>query len=194
MKAIRQHLPPNFPRCSQFTLLTACLWKCRTSALEFDPEQDVLMCSLVNARGKSFGALGLPSGYYGNAFAYPAAVAKAGDLSRNSLGFAVELMKKAIAEVSAEYFRSVADLMVIRGRPLHKTVGIFIVSDNRHVGYEEVDFEWGSPAYAGLATSFPVISFYMRCKSEGEEGVVVPMSLPLVAMERFQQELEKMIT
>lgn len=196
MKAIRKHLPPNFPKhCSQFVLLTACLWTCRTSALKINPEEEVLMCSLVNARGKNLSsALSLPLGYYGNAFVYPAAVTKAEDLSRNSLEFAVELVKKAIAETNEEYFRSVVDFLATKGRPMFKTEGSIFISDNRHVGYEEVDFKWGSPIYAGPATSFPVISFYMRCKRGGEEGIVVPISLPVLAMERFRQELKKMIS
>ncbi|EXC26218.1 (Z)-3-hexen-1-ol acetyltransferase [Morus notabilis] len=77
---------------------------------------------------------------------------------------------------------------------MFKTVGSFIVSDNRHVGYEEVDFDWGPPVYAGVASSFPGISFYMRCENGREAGIVVPISLPLLAMERFQQKLKKMIS
>ncbi|KAG6401125.1 hypothetical protein SASPL_137970 [Salvia splendens] len=55
--------------------------------------------------------------YYGNAFAFSAAIATAGDLSTKPLDFAVGLVKMAKDEVTEEYMRSLADLMVIRNRP-----------------------------------------------------------------------------
>jgi len=39
----------------------------------------------------------IPEGYYGNAFAFPVAVATAGDLAARPLGFAVELVKSGEA-------------------------------------------------------------------------------------------------
>ncbi|RVX02088.1 Methanol O-anthraniloyltransferase [Vitis vinifera] len=111
----------------------------------------------------------LPSGYYGNAFANPAAVTKAGELCNNPLGYAVKLVKKAKAEMSEEYIRSVADFM-------------------------EIDFGWGKPLYGGLAKAMSIISFCLRFRnSKGEEGVVVPICLPLQVMERFGQEVKRMI-
>ncbi|KAL5538960.1 hypothetical protein UlMin_042999 [Ulmus minor] len=190
LKAIRKHLPPQ-QTCSQFELLTACLWKCRTLSLQPNPEDVVLVSSLINVRGKHFD-LGLPMGYYGNAFAYPAAVTKAELLCKNHLGYAVELVHKAKAEMmnNEDYIRSVADLMVIKGRPLYVVNWHFMVSDNRHVGYEEVDLGWGSPVFAGPAKAFPLISFYMKFKNN---QIVVPMCLPVLTMERFEQELNKLI-
>ncbi|KAL6180908.1 hypothetical protein ACLB2K_047566 [Fragaria x ananassa] len=138
MKALKKHLPLHLSACSTFDLMTSCLWKCRTAALELHPKQVVRVSCLVNARGKG-NNLHLPLGYYGNTFAYPAAVSEVKQLCESPLGYAVELVMKAKAEVNEEYMRSVADLMVLRGRPPYTSMGNFLVSDNRHTGFGEVN-------------------------------------------------------
>ncbi|MCI24474.1 benzyl alcohol O-benzoyltransferase-like, partial [Trifolium medium] len=74
-----------------------------------------MMC-IVDARDKFNPPI--PFGYYGNCFAFPAAVTTAGEICEKPLEFAVELIKKARNEVSEEYIHSVADLMVTKGKPL----------------------------------------------------------------------------
>ncbi|KAF7126664.1 hypothetical protein RHSIM_Rhsim11G0039900 [Rhododendron simsii] len=185
IRAIQNHLPPH-ASASTFEVLTACLWKCRTRALALDPNNTVRVSCLINSRGLP--GLNVPHGYYGNAIAYPAAVSKAGKICSFPLEYAVELVKTAKPQMTAEYFRSVADLMVIKGRPLHTVAGNFIVVDVRRVGFETMDFGWGKPVYGGIAGAFPVISFYMNFK----DGIVVPICLPKPVMERFEEELKKM--
>ncbi|KAF3449612.1 hypothetical protein FNV43_RR10343 [Rhamnella rubrinervis] len=102
------------------------------------------------------------SRYYGNAFAFPAAVSKAGVLCKNPLGYAVELVKKAKLEMNAEYIRR----------------------NRSRLGY---------PEFGGPPMAFPLITFYVKCNNKGEDGIVVPILLPLLAMEKFQQELKKLI-
>ncbi|KAF3449609.1 hypothetical protein FNV43_RR10340 [Rhamnella rubrinervis] len=191
---IRKCLPPHLRTCSRFELITACLWRCRTLALNVDPDEVVQISCVVNGRGKKINKdLHLPLGYYGNAFAFPAAVSKAGVLCKNPLGYAVELVKKAKLEMDAEYIRSVADFMVLRGWPGLKMTGNLIVSDVTISKFGEIDLGWGYPEYSGLAMAFPMISFYMKYNNRGEDGIVVPILLPLLAMERFQQEMKILI-
>ncbi|XP_048320057.1 alcohol acyl transferase 1 allele GSd-like [Ziziphus jujuba] len=195
IRVIRNHLPPHLrSNCTRFELITACLWRCRTLALNLDPEEVVQISGVVNGRGKNSNkGLNLPVGYYGNAFAYPSAVSKAGILCRNPLGYAVELVKKAKSEMDEEYIRSVADLMVIRGRPPFKiTKRHLVVSDLTRSGLDKIDFGWGLPRHAGVAMGFPPISFFMNYKVGGEDGVVMPIWLPLFSVERFRQEVKKM--
>ncbi|XP_048320058.1 methanol O-anthraniloyltransferase-like [Ziziphus jujuba] len=197
IRAIRSHLPPHLrSTCSRYELLTACLWRCRTLALNLDPEEVVQISGIVNGRGKkSNKGLIVPVGYYGNAFAYPSAVSKAGFLCKNPLGYAVELVKKAKSIMDEEYIRSVADLMVIRGRPPFKiTKGHLVVSDVTNAAFDKIDFGWGLPEHAGVATGFPLITFFMKYKVGGEDGVVMPIWLPLLAVERFRQEVKKITT
>ncbi|XXG75458.1 hypothetical protein AAC387_Pa08g0020 [Persea americana] len=197
--ALRSRVPPHLRRSSTFELLTACLWKCRTVALSPDPEEEVRILCIVNARAKFQPPL--PAGYYGNAFAFPVAVSTAGKVCGNPLGYALELVRKAKSDVSQEYMQSVADLMVLRGRPHFTVVRTFLVSDVTRAGFGEVDFGWGKAVYGGPAKggvgAIPgVASFYIPFSNAkaGEDGIVVPICLPGPAMERFVGELEAMIS
>ena len=189
--ALKKHLPLHLSTCSTFDLITSCLWKCRTVALEHNPKQVVRVSCIVNARGKR-NNVRLPFGYYGNAIAYPAAVSEAKQLCENPLGYAVELVMKAKAEMNEEYLRSVADLMVIRGRPQYALTGNFMVTDNSRSGFGELDFGWGKPAFSGPAKALSPVSFYVQHKKEKEDGILVAVCLPLKSMERFQQEFKRM--
>ncbi|KAM1500715.1 hypothetical protein TB2_025552 [Malus domestica] len=186
-------IPPHvISTCSTFDLITACLWKCRTLALKINPKQAVRVSCIVNAQGKHHNVR-LPLGYCGNAFAFPTAVSKAEPLCKNPLGYALELVKKAKATMNEEYLRSVADLLVLRGRPQYSSTGsYFLVSDNTRAGFGDVNFGWGQPVFAGPAKALDLISFYVQHKNNTEDGILVPLCLPSsAAMERFQQELER---
>nr|ART85743.1 alcohol acyltransferase [Vitis x labruscana]UUA44351.1 alcohol acyltransferase type III.1 [Vitis vinifera]UUA44370.1 alcohol acyltransferase type III.1 [Vitis vinifera]UUA44374.1 alcohol acyltransferase type III.1 [Vitis vinifera]UUA44376.1 alcohol acyltransferase type III.1 [Vitis vinifera] len=191
IRALRNRLPASLGACSTFEVLMACVWRCRTIAFAVDPDEVVRISCIINMRGKH--GFELPPGYYGNAFVTPASITKAGMLCKNPLEFAIRLVKKAKAEMSQEYIKSVADLMVIKGRPLFTQPGNFIVSDVTRAGLGEVDFGWGKPVYGGVARACPIISFRMLFRnSKGEEGSVIPIWLPPPVMERFEQELKRM--
>ncbi|GAY42265.1 hypothetical protein CUMW_065470 [Citrus unshiu] len=165
---------------------------CRTIALGLDPNEIVRVSFTFNIRGKRFN-MQIPQGYYGNAFVFPAVCSRVDALCGSPLGYAVELVKEGKAKVSEEYIRSVADLMVTRGRPVPTTMGdlYFIVSDTTRTGFEEIDFGWGKPVFAGIAGCALFISFYVnyqKKKNDGECGIVVPIRLPFSAMERRSQE------
>ncbi|CAL5440883.1 unnamed protein product [Camellia sinensis] len=198
IRAIRNHLPHHHhsTTATTFELLTACIWQCRTRALCLAPDEIVRVSCKVNGRGNKHG-LNLPPGYYGNVFTYPTAMTKAGMLSMLPLGYALELVKKAKAQVSEEYFRSVADLMVIKGRPLYTLEANkdYIVSDTTRAGFDKVDFGWGKPVFGGVPRATSLISVFVcfRGIRGGEDGIVVPICLPESVMDRFEQELKKMI-
>ncbi|KAJ0735907.1 putative benzyl alcohol O-benzoyltransferase [Helianthus annuus] len=190
ISAIRRFVPTHLKRCTTFEVLTTCLWRCRTIALQPNPDDEMRMMTIVNARLKFNPRI--PVGYYGNVFAYPAAISKARDLCNKPLGHALELVMKAKSEVTEEYLKSVADLMVIKGRPNLTTVGSYIVSDVTHSGLIEIDFGWGNAVYAGPDYHFA--GFYTRrINHKGESGIVVPIWLPCVAMKRFAKELDIML-
>jgi hypothetical protein len=195
---LRRFVPRHLGYCSTFEVLTACLWRCRTIALQHDRDEEVSLLCVVNARTKFNPPL--PTGYYGNGFASPAAVTTSGKLCENPLSYALELVKKAKSDVTEEYMRSLADILVIRGRPHFSVMRSYVVSDVTRAGFREVDFGWGKAIYGGQAKSgagaIPgAASFYVPYKnSKGEEGIVVPISLPTPAMERFIKELDCLLT
>ncbi|KAJ0735921.1 putative benzyl alcohol O-benzoyltransferase [Helianthus annuus] len=186
---LRRLVPTHLKRCTTFDVVTACIWRCRTIALQPNPEDDMRLLIIVNARSKF--KTPLPVGYYGNVICSPAAVSKARDLCSKPLGHALELVRKAKSEVSEEYVRSIADLMAIRGRPTW-TFGRYIVSDLTRTRLLELDFGWGKAAYAGPDN--PRAGFYTRyINLKGESIIVVPVQLPRYAMKRFSEELDRML-
>ncbi|RVW93761.1 methanol O-anthraniloyltransferase [Vitis vinifera] len=191
IRALRNRLPASLGACSTFEVLIAYVWRCRTIAFAVDPDEVVRISCLINMRGKR--GFDLPPGYYGNAFVYPASITKAGMLCKNPLEYAIRLLKKAKAEMSQEYVKSVADLMVIKGRPSFTQPGNYLISDLTRAGFGEIDFGWGKPVYGGIARALSNISFCMRFRnSKGEEGNVIPICLPPPVTERFEQELKRM--
>ncbi|XP_019427438.1 PREDICTED: benzyl alcohol O-benzoyltransferase-like [Lupinus angustifolius] len=190
--AIHGLLPTHFGRCTTFEVLTAYVWLCRTKALQLESHEVVRMMCIVNARSK-FNPI-LPIGYYGNCIAYPAAVTTVHNLSENPFEYAVELIKKTKVEVTEEYMHSLADLMVIKKRPLFTIPGTSIVSDVTRLGYRDVDFGWGKSLYGGQAKagagSFFGAHYHVLSKnSRGEDGMVVLICLPTKVMKRFAKEL-----
>ncbi|XP_060192132.1 alcohol acyl transferase 1 allele GSa-like [Lycium barbarum] len=187
IEAIRDQVAPNTRAIStKFELLVAFLWKCRTIALGLDPEETVHLTYLVNARGKSL-KYEVPLGYYGNAWVSPATVSKAGLLCSSPLTYAVELVKRVKHYMNEEYIRSVVDFLAIKGRPELTKSWNFIISDNRSAGFDEVDFGWGKPIFGGVPKAISNISFLVPIKNNlGEKGILVAISLPPLAMEKFQ--------
>lgn len=157
-------------------------------AINPNPDEEVHMMFNVNARAKFNPPL--PSGYYGNVIAYATAVTTAGKLCSNPLGFALELVHKAKADVTEEYMRSVGDFMVVNGRPHFRVTRTYLVSDERRLGLREIDFGWEA-VYGGAAKGCAgIVSFYRRFRSrQGEEVVAVRICLPPEAMDTFAEKL-----
>ncbi|XP_054796676.1 benzyl alcohol O-benzoyltransferase-like [Prosopis cineraria] len=192
--SIRNQIPYHLRQSSNFEIITAFLWRCRTIALQPNDDDKVRIICVVNARAKFNPPL--PEGYYGNAFAFPMAVTTAGKLRRSPLGYALELVKKVKGIVTDEYMHSLADFMVINGRPLSpfNEWGTYSVSDVTRAGFHGVDFGWGKAVYGGPARVVKTASFYIPFKNDkGQEGLVVPLCLPGEAMERFVTELDTML-
>ncbi|XP_045796504.1 benzyl alcohol O-benzoyltransferase-like [Trifolium pratense] len=195
--AIRCLVPLHLRQCTAFDLIAACYWYCRTKALQLRPEEEVRIMCVVNARSRFTDRLSLV-GYYGNCIAFPAAVTTAGKLCGNPLGYAVDLIRKAKAQVTEEYMHSVADLMVIKERCSFTDLRSSIVSDWTRAKFAEVDFGWGGPVYSGAAKgglgSFSGGTFIVPHKNaKGEEGLILPICLPYEDMKRFAKELDEIL-
>ena len=144
----RKHVPSHLNQCSTFDILTACIWRCSTIALKPNLESQVRVIFPVNVRAKL--SPSLPTGYYGNAVVFAVAITMARKLCENPLGYAIELVKTAKANVTMEYVRSYIDFVVIKDKPDINRVRCYSPTDVTHVGFEEVDFGWGKAIYGGL--------------------------------------------
>ncbi|PIN19368.1 benzyl alcohol O-benzoyltransferase [Handroanthus impetiginosus] len=166
IQALRNQLPTNpILSYSRFDLITACLWKCRTIALEPNPRELSRVSIVVT-----------------------------GVLCRSPLTYALDLVQQAKAQASQEYVKLVADLLVIKGRPKYATRLNYLVSDITSFRFDKFDLGCGKPLYAGVPLATSTISSYSNSKNDkGEDGVFVPICLPSLAMEKFQNELKKMI-
>ncbi|CAI9098902.1 OLC1v1035633C1 [Oldenlandia corymbosa var. corymbosa] len=196
--SLRSYLPLHLRnKCSKFEVITACVWRCRVNALQLDPDQEVRVLYYVDARPKFDPPL--PKGYYGNVLVTPVARTTAGKLTENPLEFAMELVMKAKSEVTEEYMKSNADLIVMGGRRPNVeklSSSIFLVADLTRVGFDEVDFGWGKPVFVGLAIGdmqeiHMVSSNYLpSVNKKGEKGILVTICLPELAMKKFVQLIE----
>ncbi|EAY77476.1 hypothetical protein OsI_32518 [Oryza sativa Indica Group] len=187
MAALRRLLPARLGRrCTDFQLLAATLWRCRTAALPYAPHRRVHAYLPLSMRGRRW--LHIPEGYYGNALAYSIADASAGDLCGGTLGQTVEQVCEARLQVTGEYVRSTVDLMAsLRGRGMVFD-GVYVVSDLRRL-FAELDFGCGEWVVSGMAQPM-LATFLVRCRNaDGEDAVAASMLLPPPVMERFAEEL-----
>ncbi|XP_052210263.1 methanol O-anthraniloyltransferase-like [Diospyros lotus] len=189
IRALLRHLPPRLQSSSTFDVLTASLWRCWAISMVPNPEEIVSLCFSTTVRGKN--GVRLPRGYYGNAFVMASAISEAGKLCRNPVGYALELVKKAKAQVNEEFIRSSADCIVMKERPSFLTPWNFVVNDTTRAGFTEVDFGWGMPTYGGPEhTDTSLMNLCTRFKNgKAEKVIMVPMHLPVAAMERFEEEI-----
>ncbi|KAJ6813087.1 10-deacetylbaccatin III 10-O-acetyltransferase [Iris pallida] len=186
---------------SRFELLMALIWRSRSIALFSDvPDEQVCAAFHVNGRGRS-SPPSLPKGYYGNAFAVGVARSTAGELSSQPLDYAVELVRRAKTSATLADFLEGRLCVTLADLDVPFRVGrTYLVSDVSSVAYNKLDLGWGKPVYSGpvvLATWSAAggHSKFVRCwNREGlEGGVVAPVCLPRMAMERFVAEMESIV-
>ncbi|CAM0902628.1 unnamed protein product [Alopecurus aequalis] len=175
---MKNGLPPYLrDRATSYEVFAAVLWRARTVALALWPDEETRFVTVVSVKRHS--ALGLPSGYYGCACVNATVVMPAGTLLGCSMADVVERVREAKASVTAEYVRSMADHLVLHGRPPLARASMLLLSDLRHVGFHRVDFGWGKPVYGGPFHVRFGSAFLVAIKNRvGEDAVAVQLALP----------------
>ncbi|VFQ97453.1 unnamed protein product [Cuscuta campestris] len=189
-------LMQGYGQCTTFEVVAACLWKCRTVALQSDPSLTVRVTFPMDIRGRfSTTGLSLPGGYYGNAIVMLSASTTAKKLSESPIGYAIELIREAKGKLSSDYVNSVMDLMACNGRPRMSVIGgNILVSDISRIGLEKLDFGWGDAIFAGVSTAAYGATFLERLESAtggSERSILVPIALPHISMMIFKREWKK---
>lgn len=193
LAALESHLPLHLHKSSTaFELITAAMWKCRTAALGYAPGQRASLLINMNARGKWKRDPPLPRGFYGNGFVYLVVDAAASELCGGSLGYAVELVRKAKLDMTDEFTKAMVDLIVLRGGPPYAPGWTYVVSNITRIGEDALHLGWAERVAGGVPMvgdpMSKILSYQMRCKdADGEDCVVVPMFLPKPAMARFAE-------
>lgn len=195
IQALRDQVAAQgFGPCTTFELISACLWKCRTIALQPNPNATVRVTFPTDIRRKSLTGMNFNPGYYGNAIMMLSAATTAKRLCDNPITYAIDLIREAKNKVSTDYVKSVLDFLVINGRPRMSVMRNVLVSDISRIGLEKIDFGWGDAIYAGAATAAYGATFLERPKgsSSTERSVLVPVSLPHISMLIFKRQIKKM--
>ncbi|XP_010549748.1 PREDICTED: (Z)-3-hexen-1-ol acetyltransferase-like [Tarenaya hassleriana] len=189
ISAVRRLVPAKI-HVTTSELLTSHLWRCRTIALRPLPDAETRVMIVVNARSICSNPP-LPPGYYGNVVVSPVSITTARELTERPLEFAIRLVQAAKSSVTEEYVRSLADLLGTTGPRRLKLSDTFFVSDVRRMGWDDMDFGWGPPVYAGPPEgNTGALSLFVPCKNEdGEPGFVMSVILPEPAMTRFAEQL-----
>ncbi|KQJ86564.1 hypothetical protein BRADI_4g06360v3 [Brachypodium distachyon] len=125
--------------------------------------------------------------------AFPVAVSTVGELSANQLDYAVELVKRAKEQVDTGYMQSVAGLMHGAARAAAFHVGslrTYVVTNVTKAGFR------GAPVYGGPVITGIWGSFFLPSKGRGkgeDDGIVVPVCLPTLSMDKFVEEIGKLL-
>ncbi|KAM0923889.1 hypothetical protein ACQ4PT_005226 [Festuca glaucescens] len=194
--ALRASLPARLAQSATvFELITAAVWRCRTAALEHAPDERVFVLFFTNARGSWKRDPPLPAGFYGNAVFNTTAEAAVGKLCGGPLTYAVQLVHEAKIRMTDEYVRSMLAVLARGERYVNVALDkTFIVTDVSRSGNNLMDLGWAERVGGGGSMAGDIVnrlaSAYMSCKNaNGEECVMMPISLPELAMERFASQL-----
>ncbi|KAG6748777.1 hypothetical protein POTOM_048711 [Populus tomentosa] len=170
--------------CSNFTALTAFVWRARCKALQMNPDQTTQLLLIVDVRSKLNPPL--PKGYFGNGIVISSCLGRAGELIRNPLSFAVEEVQNGINMVNEEFVRSWIDYFEVKRAKDFRLPSHFIVTSWTRLPIECADFGRGEPAQFGCA-NLPADSGVFLPDGKEKKGINLILDLPVTAMSTFQE-------
>nr|BAE94328.1 acyltransferase [Iris x hollandica] len=134
-------------KCTEFDVLAAKVWQCRTRAINFDKDVQVHLSFPVNVRAELRHLLPPPEGgYYGNCIQPRYLKAQSEHVAEAALLFeVVDAITVPKEDATAKFWRW------MKGDPREErpaaadTYTVLNVSDWRRVGIFDVDYGWGKP-------------------------------------------------
>ncbi|PAN23475.1 hypothetical protein PAHAL_4G095100 [Panicum hallii] len=141
--------------CSAFDVVIAKLWQCRTRATEAAPGADVRLCFFASSRH----VLKLEPGYYGNAI-FPVKVSAPAEVVAGSSVVELVGMVRDAKRRMAEECLSWAEGRTGGRDPFQMTFNYesVYVSDWSKLGFNDVDYGYGTPMSAGPLVNCDLIA------------------------------------
>lgn len=93
ISTIRKIIPHHLQTCSRSEILTACIWRCHTIALQLKPDDYVRLIYIVNLRDRFCPPLAI--GYYGNAIVALAVLTTVGKLCESHVEIRFRISEKS---------------------------------------------------------------------------------------------------
>ncbi|CAK7353886.1 unnamed protein product [Dovyalis caffra] len=169
--------------CSSFEVVTAHLWKARTTALGVRKERMVCLQFAMDIRNKM--APALPKGFSGNAYVLISVALKAGELEEGSHEAIIEKIKQAKNSVTSDYVTSYMEALDGPQGTLPPMKELTIVSDWTRMPFHKVDFLHGGAAYVSpLVTPIPQVAYLMQNPNDSA-GIDVRIGLLPQALDAF---------
>lgn len=141
---------------SSYVALSAHIWRSVTHARGLGSDQETKLYVATDGRGRLHPPL--PRGYFGNVIFTSTPVARAGDLTAESLSFAAGKLQAAVKRMDDDYLRSALDYLecqpdlskLVRGAAHYGNPNLGITSWTGLPVYD-CDFGWGRAVYMGPA-------------------------------------------
>ncbi|XP_010268378.1 PREDICTED: 10-deacetylbaccatin III 10-O-acetyltransferase-like [Nelumbo nucifera] len=134
--------------CSTFEVVAACLWSCRTRAIDFKRGTQVKLVYLAN--GRHLFNPPLPKGFYGNCF-FPINVTVSSEaLSQASIAEVIKLIQEARSRELIEFTKWLDGDSGEAGADSYAPSVIYsrlVVSEWGRLGLNQVDYGWGRPVH-----------------------------------------------
>ncbi|CAL9147085.1 myricetin 3-O-glucosyl 1,2-rhamnoside 6'-O-caffeoyltransferase AT1-like [Musa acuminata AAA Group] len=148
-------------KCSNFDVVTAMLWQCRTRAATLEPAHHIRLGFATNIRHLLHQVLPQEGGYYGN-WVFPVGVAAtSGRIVNASLVEVVSMIRDAKERLAAKFLEWVMGEEEADPYRVPVEYGTCVVADWSRIGFSEVDYGWGDPV--GVAPLNDDTDFIATC-------------------------------
>ncbi|CAI0474939.1 unnamed protein product [Linum tenue] len=175
--------------CTTFECLTSFVWRARTRALDFAPDQEAKLMVAVDVREKLDPPL--PRGYVGNGIGVACVTCTARKLLSDPFAEVVMLVHDSITMVADDYVRSAIDYYEVHRT--RQSLGYTMIATKwSRISFLATDFGWGNAVLmAPVAIRDEMVIFLpnnggKEVGDNNNSGISVFVGLPESAMKIFE--------